>query len=279
MSNNQDDIEFIFIEYEGVIRHPGYRVIDYLSNDEDEQVYFGDAIDFNYLKQFNDLDISSLLMSLEDRNILSELYYGNELDDDDLEIEYDRILSNIKDLYSKSPLLQMGDSLNTLIKTKFVNKVYIYHPTNDDRVKDDIEKLYGSDDRVSFVYGDLHEVMKKIPEKITTFILGDIEHFFTMTNHDYDFSYTNVLIAKYHYNCDEEVFDNEEFLDENGEPLVLLTLNISDIEKVSEELICKIAEFIPINIDSVIYDNEDWEDDEDEWEDDENEEYEDEKTN
>jgi hypothetical protein len=112
---------------------------------------------------------------------------------------------------------------------KFTSKIYIYSEEYDKRIHADIQMNYKDMNKVNYVTGPLHEVIKQI-EGVTTYIFADIFDVTTLLAFD-KCAYTNVLVANYGYNY---------YYMEDGK--LALRMNL---EEVSKEKIFKFATFMP----------------------------------
>ena len=215
--------EVLFITYDQVIKDYRPKLMKFISEHKDVYKAF---INTDILEGLSDKEYMGLSLQSSKLNILEYLSKQN--------FDFDKSLENIKHkipaLYLDSDVLSMGASIHILLNQSFTQKIYIYTPVYDINIHMDIQDNFKDMDRIEYITGPIRDVMNTIEEKITTFILNDIEIFKILLDMKI-LEYSNILIANLGYNY--------KLNEENK-----LVLNIDgDINKISEQNICKIALF------------------------------------
>lgn len=219
------DNEVIFIEYDGIIKSPIPYILNKLQAKEFKDNY-KDFIDYSKFENFDEPHMLSLISRRLYKNILKYL----ATDTFDYDLTYNDLLSRYDDVYAKSKLLSIGQSISILTHQSFVTKVYIYSEVYDKRIENDISSEYSKLNNIVYVSGDFKSVIEEIPERITSYILQDIDYVSMLIDMK-KLEYTNVLIAKYGFNY---ILDKE-----TNFPM----LKIPDLDNVMTENIFKMAEF------------------------------------
>ena len=205
----------IFIEYNDIIRSPGFNLLyGYLHNGYDE---VSKVFDLSKLKDFDISDLYDFYTGSITRNPLYELEftkefdnilksesdsdnYGNEFRDN----MYERALSSISSLYDRF-YLQFYESLLMLIDAKLVGKYIIYNEYDNEYIKNDIEESFKG--AVEFRSGDLATILKTLPRD-TTYVFSDITKVKTLSDSGM-MEYSSILFGdRYEYNYT----DNDEYI-------------------------------------------------------------------
>ena len=200
----------IFIEYNDIIRSPGFNLLyGYLHNGYEEASKIFD------LSELKDLDLNSLYNFYSNslyRNILYELKFTDAFTNllkeqgiDENYIDsfkdnmYEKALSSVESLYDRY-YLQFSDSLHALIRSGFVKRYIIYNETDNRFIRNDISDTFGG---VDFAYGDLHDIFKTLPRD-TTYVFSDVKKV-KILNECGMMEYSSILLGdRYEYNYDDE---------------------------------------------------------------------------
>jgi hypothetical protein len=218
--------EIIFINYDEIIKSP----YPYLLNKIDTTLrqFYEPFLDVD---KFKGLNLDNLLRFCTQRTDKQLFRYLSKVD-----FDVDGALKELKDrymdLYDKSPLLSMGESIKMLLTQKFTEKIYIYSEIYDRRIHLDIQTLYNDMERVNYVCGNFKEVIQSL-DGITSYIVNDIDYIhdiFEAKKADY----THIMLASYAYNYAM----NEDESD--------LEFRI-DLKDLTKDIVCKIASFTPVD--------------------------------
>ena len=223
-------IETLFITYDDVIRSLKYGAIQRLLKPEIRPEY-EDYIDYQTIDALSDNQILALLHASINKNIyefLSKKEFAYEK-------SYISDLMETDDIMQNAYLLDIGKAIYTLLLQKFIKKIYIYYPYNDERILQDLLSLYQKNrEKIEFVTGDFQSALQSIDERITMFILNDIDYVQTIIGMN-RMSYAQLMIANYGYNY--------EFNTENEIPI----LKIGDTDEFQNRHMCNVRVFSPTN--------------------------------
>jgi|HigsolmetaAR204D_1030405.scaffolds.fasta_scaffold00400_17 hypothetical protein len=219
--------ETFFMIYEEVIKSP-YPILLYTILEKYKDVY-SDYLNLEEISDYNFKNLTRLCVQRSEVNVF-EYLAKKEFDYEGTLIE---LKSRIPNLYSASELLKFGQSLPLLISQRFTKKIYIYSPKYDPRIHLDIQTTAGTMEKISYVVGDLAEVVSKVDQPITAFVLNDITQLMKIAPTD-KLKNTTVLLASYGYNFK---------LDENGE----LSLKI-DSKEMAKKYGFDFAQFVPLDL-------------------------------
>lgn len=221
--------EVLFIMYDDIIKTTKFLILKKLMEEPYKSCY-KDYIDFNKIENLSDEKLMKLIFSATDKNILKALSI-NKFDFDNTYID---LYLNYPDIIKMSEPLAFADSIDILLKQKFVEKVYIYTPYYDKNIYDDIYDTYG-DSRIIYVYGELNDVLDKLLKstRITSYILNDVDIVNLLIKKGI-IPYTNILIVDTGW---------QYTINEKGIPV----LKLKDSDKISKDFIFKLAMFSPYN--------------------------------
>lgn len=196
--------EVIFIEYERVIKNPDQYLLHRMGNDL-SFVYEN----FMNLDEIKGIDMDNAMtasMLMKTNNIFTSFAKGqlNPMWYDD----YVRLFHLADDMYQHTDLLDIGKSLYSLMYQKFVKKIYLWSPRPDERIIEDITQRHHSRAKVEYVYGDLAGVLKMIPDEVTVFAFGDVEHMNVIKDYEH-IEYTEIMYAKYRFNLVKDPDDGK----------------------------------------------------------------------
>lgn len=222
---NSADNEVMFIVYDGVIKTPIPYILKKLQEPEYVEGYH-DVLDYSKFEGRLDEQLLAVASRRLSKNILE--YLATE--EFDYKGTYDDLIMRFPNIYNDSKLLSIGQSIYILLQQSFLQKIYIYSEYYDERIQNDISNSYKDLHNITYVSGNFKDVISKIPEKITTYIIDDIDLLSQLIDMN-KVAYSNVLLAKYGFNYK---------LDEESQ---LPILKIDDIEKVGKDKIFKLATF------------------------------------
>lgn len=215
--------EYIFIQYHDIIKSFKPYLLTKLLY-EYRKEYDG-CIDFDRYKDYSDNQLLGLSIKSTDKNVLK--YLMTSPINADLCL-YD-LYNSFPNIFSESKLLTIGTSIFMMLKQKYVKNIYIHTDTYDERIHKDLQETFADMSRITYVTGSFVNVIQDIPEKITTYILNDVELIDTLIEYD-KISYTNVLIADCGWNYK---FDKDK----------KVVLKVDDIDSKSKKYIFKTGTF------------------------------------
>ena len=216
--------EIIFICYDEIIKNPYPFLLNQIRT-KYKSVY-KDFINMSLFENYDDMNLMRLVVQRTRKNILDYLSI--------IKFDYNGALDDLKDkfddMYSQSPLLKMGESVNMMMTQKFTKQIYVYTEKYDPRVHLDLQMMYKNMSLVSYVTGDFKNVINTL-EGVTTWILDDIFKVSQLVCFK-KVEYTNILVANYGYNFSI-----------NKDKQTVLNVNVDDWSK---EHIFKFGTFMPI---------------------------------
>jgi hypothetical protein len=186
--------EVIFIPYEEVIKSPYPILLQTVISKYND--FYSKFLDLRRLDGHDLNNLTRFCIQRSDVNIFEYLATA----DFDFENSLSELKKRFANLYSSSELLKIGQSLPMLMAQRFTEKIYIYSPEYDPRIHLDLQNSLGSMDKISYIVGkNIGEVVGKIPERITSFILNDIAQVVRI-NETGKLKDSTVLLASYGYN-------------------------------------------------------------------------------
>lgn len=220
--------EVIFIDYIGVIKNPAPFILKKIA--DEWKTPLGNYIDFTKISNKDIYQLMYLTARSTEKNVLKYIS-KKEFDFDNT---FNHIYNKYNNLYLESENLTISTSLQILLRQKFVQKVYIYTPTFDERIYLDIADTFPKD-KISYVTGiDRIEVIKEIKDEITSYITTDVTLVDRLIEID-KISYTSVLVASYGYNL--------RLSKDNS-----LELKIDDVDDKVRTHTFKLTSFVPVNL-------------------------------
>lgn len=162
--------ECIFITYEDVIKTFKPYVLQLLATDEYEP-YYKDVIDLNRIKGKTFKEVFSIFTASTEKNILKSL---TNLPFDYDATYYDLVFNQHPEIIKNAELLSMGRSVPLLLTQSVLKKIYIHTDEYNELIYNDLIESYGNESNIVYIWGDIGEVIKKIEDKITMFVLNDV---------------------------------------------------------------------------------------------------------
>lgn len=217
--------ERIFITYEDVIKTFKPTILKMLLQPEYRQ-YYEEYIDYSKFENKTYEDLLRFCASSRYENIL-QFVAKKEFD---YHVTYRDLLNQCGDLFTKSQTLLMGQNLIILLKQSFVEKVYLYTPTYDERIKNDVSFIYKDTDKLEYISGDFQEAVNSIDGKITSYILNDMYYVLDLININ-KASYKSILLLDIGYNY---IFDDD---------INNISFKVKNLDELSKEKVFKIGFF------------------------------------
>ncbi len=227
MANKMDKDEILFVTYHDVIKSYKPFLLEKLRSKEFYFKYF-EKIDMEQIEDLTENQLYGFCIRDVFNDPIKSILIDDTLDTESVMMD---ILDRYPNLYADSKPMAFADSINILLNQSFTKKIYVYTPIYDARIDSDLQEMYYDLDRIKYVTGDFNEVIKSIPEKITTYVINSI-HFLELLIDMKKVYLSNVLIADYGYNyCLNEKDD--------------VVLKIIDIDEVSKKEVFKARVFNP----------------------------------
>lgn len=222
----------MLIEYDGIIRMSAFSIITEIL--EKYANFYSNYIDISKVKHLDFNNLMRFCVQRKEFSIMESLSLI-EFDFANSEKEFSK---GMVDLYTKSPTLSMVDSLLILLSQKFLKTVYVYHPEYDPRIHKDLQLLFSENPKVQFVFGDLHSIIKEIPE-ITNYV------FSKYTSLEYcvecpEFKNVEAILASCGYNLK---------LNSEGE----LVPKIDNLPAICKDKSISFAQFVPVKMDQSFF--------------------------
>lgn len=194
MSNLFYNSEYLFIEYNDIIKAPSIRLLQLCKLNP----MLRDIMDFSIIDLLNYEGLCEWYKYRKNRNPFKELMYNNiNISDDELdEILYCELNTDYR-FFDYSDELVFTKALNIIIRQKLVKNILIYSEKECANIKTDINNLFGT--HVFYKYGEFKNIIETIPND-TTFILSDINKVnIIKDNNKLNFS-TIIIPNDYRYN-------------------------------------------------------------------------------
>lgn len=162
----------IFVEYIDIIRSPYFLLLYGLSKTSNP--VRNSAIDVSRIYGLSEKDLTDFYYNRRNQNPLYDIAKPG-VDYDKLDMSVDSCIAENADLTVYSPELNFVNVIRILMHTDslLVKKIYIYYPYDNPNIKRDIATLYEFNRNIEFIYGDLSDVLKTIPED-STYVFSDI---------------------------------------------------------------------------------------------------------
>ena len=219
--------EVLFVMYDDIIKTSKFLILKQLLTPEYRQNYQY-SIDYSKIDNLTDNELMGVIFSSTEQNILKYL----AIEEFEYDLTYMDLYLNYKDIITKSIPLSFSNSIHILLRQKFLDKIYIYTRYYDENIANDIYSTFGTKN-IIYVYGELNEVLDNLITKVrfTSFVLNDVLIINTLIEKGI-VPYTNILVTNTAW---------QYKINKDNIPI----LKIDDIDKLSQELVFKLAMFDP----------------------------------
>lgn len=187
--------EVIFIEYDKVIKSSDQFLLHKMGGDLSH--VYEEFLDLTDIRG-KDMDNCLTLTQMTRKHNLFEALAKVELPNGWYE-DYLRLYRIYDNMFRDAHLLDMGESLFTLTNQRFTKKIYFWSGREDKRIVEDIINRHTDRTKMTYVYGDLNEVLNSIEEKITMFVVADLSLMKDIVNYKH-IDYTEIMYARYRFN-------------------------------------------------------------------------------
>lgn len=189
--------QYVFICYKDIIKHC-YPIMLKKLIDE----YYDDLSNFLYLdfiKEYDIYNLERLCIERTDKNPIK--YLKKELCTDETA---DNLLKTFEDemydMYTQSRFTNFGAKIFNLIMQPQIKEIYIYVERPIQQILYDCKiqfEQFGN--KIKYVCGDFIEVVSKLPNKPTSYILNDVDYIQDLIDNKY-IEFTEIIIAELGYN-------------------------------------------------------------------------------
>lgn len=190
----------IFCEYHDIIKSPYFLFLNLIVENLDQ---FSKFVDVDELEGLELESLCELYYARKYQNILMEILkpeLKGKISVIDLDNFINHEIEHVDALVERSPLLAMGHVIQELIRDKkncIVKKVIIYNRYYNKTIEEDLQEIFN--EKVEFMYGELHEVLDKVPDD-STYVFSDITNIITLAECS-KLNYSSILIpSEYSYN-------------------------------------------------------------------------------
>lgn len=162
----------VFVEYIDLIRSPYFYILRGIANSKMSNI--NSVFDLSKIQGKSDIELIEYYYHRRHQNPLYDLAKPGA-DYDKLDKIMDGTIERDGELLMYSPELNMVDAITILMHTDslLVKKVFIYYPYENQNIRSDVNTLFGFNENIEFVTGDLDEVLKAVPED-STYVFSDI---------------------------------------------------------------------------------------------------------
>lgn len=195
----------VFVEYIDVIRSPYFSLLSLLVETNHQ---LQPPFDINPLLGLDEDGLIAWYYARRNRNFMVDLIaeeFRDSIKSSDVDIFLDKQLAESYELIETSVLLNFHTAINMLTRGEVTvtPKLMIYYPYNNLNIRKDIEELYGENNAVEFVYGDIRDILKDFPND-STYVFSDITNIAFLEECN-KLNYASILIPDdYDYNRDEK---------------------------------------------------------------------------
>ena len=225
--------QYIFICYKDIIKHCYPMMLKKIIDE-----YYDELNSFLYLDMIKDYDIYNLERLCVERIDINPLKYikrdicSNETADELLKTFED----DMYDMYTHSKFTLFGAKIFNLLVQKQIKGIYIYVDRRIDQILYDCKVHFDQfGDKIKYVCGDFIDVIKKLPNKPTSYIINDVDYIQKLIDNDL-IEFTEVIVAELGYNFK---------LSEGGNIILK-----NDYESLMKEKIFKIGYLPTIELDN-----------------------------
>lgn len=203
--------QYIFICYKDVIKHCYPVMLNKIINE-----YYDELNDLLYLDVIKDYDIYNLERLCIERTDVNPFRYlkrdncTNETADLLLETFEDEMF----DMYTQSKFTNFGSRIFNLVTQPQIKELYIYVERPITQVMYDCKTYFEQfGNKIKYVCGDFIDVIKKLPNKPTSYILNDANYIKDLIDNKF-IEFTEIIIAELGYNF--EVSEDKSIVLKNG---------------------------------------------------------------
>jgi hypothetical protein len=203
--------QYIFICYKDVIKHCYPIMLNKIIH-----VYYDELNELLYLDVIKDYDIYNLERLCIERTDVNPFRYlkrdicTNETADLLLETFEDEMF----DMYTQSKFTNFGSRIFNLVTQPQIKELYIYVERPITQIMYDCKTYFEQfGNKIKYVCGDFIDVIKKLPNKPTSYILNDADYIKDLIDNNF-IEFTEIIIAELGYNF--EVSEDKSIVLKNG---------------------------------------------------------------
>jgi hypothetical protein len=203
--------QYIFICYKDVIKHCYPIMLNKIIHE-----YYDELNELLYLDVIKDYDIYNLERLCIERTDVNPFRYlkrdicTNETADLLLETFEDEMF----DMYTQSKFTNFGSRIFNLVTQPQIKELYIYVERPITQVMYDCKTYFEQfGNKIKYVCGDFIDVIKKLPNKPTSYILNDADYIKDLIDNKF-IEFTEIIIAELGYNF--EVSEDKSIVLKNG---------------------------------------------------------------
>lgn len=191
--------EVIFIEYDKVIKNSDQFLIQKLGG-ELSSIY-SSFLETEALKGINKDNALGMSAITKHHNIFDSL---RKVDLPDGWVHsYMDLYKTYPNMFDECDALSIGANLHMMLKQKFIKRVILWSPFEDERIITDIRNRHGDIKNLEYFHGNITDVFKLIDDKITSFIIANSELLPFIKDYD-KIDFTEILLAGYRFNTKSE---------------------------------------------------------------------------
>ena len=192
----------VLFAYENIIRCPDTYILKKITTNKKYREKFKEYILVDLIETMTSDALISVIINRNKRNIL-EYFAIKEFDYD---TNYNYLHEKFDELYLRSYPLETIATINRLINSYCIDKIYIYNEVYDKRQHQDIYMLYGDTDKVIYCTGDLQKIINSTSrlsvvydwkservDKLTKDNLNS-EIIFALANYGFNFAEPYILV-------------------------------------------------------------------------------------
>jgi hypothetical protein len=203
--------QYIFICYKDVIKHCYPIMLNKIIHE-----YYDELNELLYLDVIKDYDIYNLERLCIERTDVNPFRYlkrdicTNETADLLLETFEDEMF----DMYTQSKFTNFGSRIFNLVTQPQIKELYIYVERPITQIMYDCKTYFEQfGNKIKYVCGDFIDVIKKLPNKPTSYILNDADYIKDLIDNNF-IEFTEIIIAELGYNF--EVSEDKSIVLKNG---------------------------------------------------------------
>lgn len=203
--------QYIFICYKDVIKHCYPIMLNKIIHE-----YYDELNELLYLDVIKDYDIYNLERLCIERTDVNPFRYlkrdicTNETADLLLETFEDEMF----DMYTQSKFTNFGSRIFNLVTQPQIKELYIYVERPITQIMYDCKTYFEQfGNKIKYVCGDFIDVIKKLPNKPTSYILNDADYIKDLIDNNF-IEFTEIIIAELGYNF--EISEDKSIVLKNG---------------------------------------------------------------